>query len=1757
MIQFIIIIFNLKGAEMKMRNNIRFSWQENKIFSLVCAVFICSSLNASPITNKLLKDPKPTVVYKISDYDKVNIFNDKSNRVQGLIKNDKVTSTIDGKLEDKSKTLTIKGNKETQKSPVYLYSTTIGANENTEVNLYGLKGQHFLIGGKGIIKKDDKGDKFLDFMASDKNAVVNVSFLEAKHNPASPSWTDYYKNQKAGVFNIDILNGTLNLNIGNKSRSKDNTTAEKINVIGKNSILNASKTSVRPAMSFLIDEGGKANFADTYVYSPEILVKNGKLNAENGGLLQTQKFNVGKDGEANINNVKIKGTNNTGVNNTIAIDGGKVNVTDPKIQAKNFIITNNGIVNLTSEKPADEELLKEDKAKDQAVFIEYGGGINVDSGKFIAKNLPLYNKGSIIIKNGELDIKDSKISTSQNFYVKEGGKATIDNTKYTGQEGINVEKGGEFKAKNKSNINFTNEQSRISGKAIFDDSTINSATIFIRDGGEFIVKDSTAKIKQVTAQKGGKAEFLNSTIEKHEKGNYSWSADGGDIDFINSNINNISSLGARDDGAINLVNAKINNIGGIFVHDGKFNAIDSVINLKNHFVIRDDKGKAILDNSSLKASSLGGHIDLKNKVTLDIEKDKYTYRRKGADHSIDIYANVENATDIIKKGKSNLIFKDYKDNFKGNLNVEDGGLTLDGDFTLAKDKTLSMKYQGQNDGILKANKMDLKNGNLFVNLQKDASGDETTIAKTKDGLSFDKSKAKLEDNSLDNAYSLIQKDNDLILTKKALDGELKLSKLDYTIKNDSKVHVDIDPNYIDDAHNNSQNDKNEKGQIVKVKTEGAKLVIADVNVKSKGEGENKDNESFDITKDSYLLINNSESKVDGLNILENSTLKLQEKSDITATNLYVDKTSKMSMEKRDSAGKDDKVNMIVKNAKLDGIANIGKDSTFIAENLNLGQNSKIDSKGTLKTKSLNLTGSNIEALNLKIDEKATMNGGNLNIENAEFNGEITIDKNTNLKANIFKAENGNLNINDANIDLKDATINSKVDVKNSAMKIENAEFNGEITIDKNTNLKANIFKAKNGNLNINDANIDLKDATINSKVDVKNSAMKTERLSLAGNSTFDNVKYTTKHFEFKDGNLLIKNSVFNTTGDSSFIVSGDTNIDNSQTSHINMTLGKDKKTTATIDNKTTLTVKNTLTFGPNDATLNLNNDAVLKVSKIAKDTSGSHNINVTNSTVELLDDGKLFSGFKDNDLNFKIKNAIFKTDGEKTIKHSISGENFTKIGKGTIKTPFKNWKNTKVKEGVLNFTDSVVFKNEKLAISNGAIVKGDEGVTLDKSSTLEIGAKGDGIKNIQTGKLIANNTLKIDGATLSVKDEAVKNLKNGDIIKRNKFLEYQTLNGWFNPTILEDLAFYDLSFTKEKDILIGVVPRAKDMLLNAGMHRLGGLGDIIDAGLIDNTLGDIMFKDNITANDLKTIQPLISGAGIQVISDAGKISRDAILSSSTYKSDKNFWAKTIGSFSHKSSTNDGTLGYDADHYGTIIGFDGEIADNARLGFAVSYTKSDIDGDINQNIKSDTYQALIYSDIYAINDLRINLLAGVGFSENEGDKTVSIIDKTIKSKYDSKFYQAGFGIYKDVSLSNSFSLTPYFRADYIHVKNDAYTENGDEFLALSVDKQDFDSLELQAGLESKYLINDKFSLFGKAGLIVETMDDETKIDFSLISNPSKKAQIKSDAKNDLLGVVGVGFDYMPTDSLKLEFKYNGKFGDDYNNQIIGLGLNYRF
>ncbi|MCI6988709.1 MAG: autotransporter outer membrane beta-barrel domain-containing protein [Campylobacter sp.] len=145
-----------------------------------------------------------------------------------------------------------------------------------------------------------------------------------------------------------------------------------------------------------------------------------------------------------------------------------------------------------------------------------------------------------------------------------------------------------------------------------------------------------------------------------------------------------------------------------------------------------------------------------------------------------------------------------------------------------------------------------------------------------------------------------------------------------------------------------------------------------------------------------------------------------------------------------------------------------------------------------------------------------------------------------------------------------------------------------------------------------------------------------------------------------------------------------------------------------------------------------------------------------------------------------------------------------------------------------------------------------------------------------------------------------------------------------------------------------------------------------------------------------------------------------------------------------------------------------------LGFALSYTYLDVDGDKGDDLEADTYQALLYSDIYATDELKFNIIAGLGFLENDGERKV--LGKTLKSDYDSKFVQFGIGAYYDINLNDSFALTPYLRADYTHIKNDSYTEKGDDNLVLSVDSQDFDSLILQARLGGKFIVSDRLSLF---------------------------------------------------------------------------------
>lgn len=165
--------------------------------------------------------------------------------------------------------------------------------------------------------------------------------------------------------------------------------------------------------------------------------------------------------------------------------------------------------------------------------------------------------------------------------------------------------------------------------------------------------------------------------------------------------------------------------------------------------------------------------------------------------------------------------------------------------------------------------------------------------------------------------------------------------------------------------------------------------------------------------------------------------------------------------------------------------------------------------------------------------------------------------------------------------------------------------------------------------------------------------------------------------------------------------------------------------------------------------------------------------------------------------------------------------------------------------------------------------------------------------------------------------------------------------------------------------------------------------------------------------------------------------------------------------------------------------------------------------------------------------------------------IRIIDFLFNICYNALFY------FVRIDINQKFTLIPYLRADYTNVQNDGYTEKEDNDVALKVDKQKFDSLVFQAGLKSKYNINNVLNIFAKVSLLTELLDDETVINASFVGANTNKFEVKNKNKNETLGLVGLGLDFKAANNLDVELNYDGEFGKRYNNQAVNLGFNYKF
>ncbi|WP_192499234.1 autotransporter outer membrane beta-barrel domain-containing protein [Skermanella pratensis] len=147
---------------------------------------------------------------------------------------------------------------------------------------------------------------------------------------------------------------------------------------------------------------------------------------------------------------------------------------------------------------------------------------------------------------------------------------------------------------------------------------------------------------------------------------------------------------------------------------------------------------------------------------------------------------------------------------------------------------------------------------------------------------------------------------------------------------------------------------------------------------------------------------------------------------------------------------------------------------------------------------------------------------------------------------------------------------------------------------------------------------------------------------------------------------------------------------------------------------------------------------------------------------------------------------------------------------------------------------------------------------------------------------------------------------------------------------------------------------------------------------------------------------------------------------------------------------DNYAGYEADSRGVTVGADTVIADNLRVGLAIGYANTDIDGkdsSVGDSSDIDSYQATLYAS-YNPAPWYVDVQLGYGFNKNDQVRKTSFTDaatgatsvENLTADIDSSSYRAriGGGLTKSIG---GFDLTPNLFLQYVYSETDGYQESG--------------------------------------------------------------------------------------------------------------------
>jgi autotransporter family porin len=500
------------------------------------------------------------------------------------------------------------------------------------------------------------------------------------------------------------------------------------------------------------------------------------------------------------------------------------------------------------------------------------------------------------------------------------------------------------------------------------------------------------------------------------------------------------------------------------------------------------------------------------------------------------------------------------------------------------------------------------------------------------------------------------------------------------------------------------------------------------------------------------------------------------------------------------------------------------------------------------------------------------------------------------------------------------------------------------------------------------------------------------------------------------------------------------------------------------------------------------------------------------------------------------------------------------------------------------FSGNVNVVGGTLSIAaNKPLTLGQAGATADYTQTLNGLLRLGLIDASQYGKLNVTGTATFaDGSKLDVDVKGAPSLANGSLL--SKVISAGTLDaGSFEVT--DNSLLYSFAAEKEgntvglrvtRDGNTSVLQSVNSEGFKSGRGAARVLDGFVNGGSTNTDIANVSTAFGRLSNDQEITEavaetlPLLVGGTTKLAANtlhstnrviqSRQANTRGLSSGDAFLTDKNMWLKPVGSWTRQQERN-GVSGYDADSYGFVVGVDGDVTESSRLGLALSYMNTRVDGNgLSSGNKADidAYQLIAYGsyDLAQFENVELNWQADVGMNKNDSKRQISFIGRTAEADYDSYTAHVGVGVGKRFELNDSSTVMPSLRADYAYIRDESYTEKGAGAINLDVGSVHSDEFILMAQTDIDHQLNDKTTLLANIGVGYDVINDDTSLTASYTGGGTAFTTDGIDP-SPWLARAGVGASFTLNDYTDITAQYDVEGREDFLNQTASVKLRWSF